>query len=402
MPDDEYKRRKYTEKLYELDPIDKDPFFETFDVFQGLDLKGKTLIKALEIVLQKADDLYKNWEIQINVNKISAYRYHEGSFESAILTEDKIMSEINKSLNMLEYEHALLNFRSLANFYKKAFYKTKVYEPFFKYLNKVLRKFQEIQEIINKFEEKKFEIDQLQVELQFYQKENSELKNDKEDIRRKFKLFENHYKNMFLNEKVLRFFIGAVDRKILKSQEGYTIFQIMSRILWDGRMAKKDLAKSLGLSQKELTQLIEPYKEMFVFINEYIDLNFEFEPIKRHKLLIDYDDSLKKYGLIEDSELSEEEKIKQFVKQKSKQETEVSQMVEKKKDIIDEDSNEEIHQDRSAIEDKDKGKTAEEEIIEEEISDEELIDEDNPDLDSYDEDMDEEKKDTDDLNEDET
>ena len=76
---------------------------------------------------------------------------------------------------MLEYEHALMNMRSIANFYKKAYYKSQVYEPFFKYINKILHKFKEIQDIISHYEEKKFEIDQLHAEIQFYQKENVEL-----------------------------------------------------------------------------------------------------------------------------------------------------------------------------------------------------------------------------------
>src|SRR3990167_2377736 len=125
MADTDYKKERYTERLYDLDPIEKDPFFETFNTFESLDLKGKTLIKALEITLQKADDLFKSWDTKVNVNQIPAYRYHEGDFQqSKVLTEDKIFQQINKSLSMLEYEHALMNMRSIANFYKKAYYKS--------------------------------------------------------------------------------------------------------------------------------------------------------------------------------------------------------------------------------------------------------------------------------------
>ena len=366
------KREKYMENLYSLDPIEKDPFFETFNVFESLNLKGKKLIKALEITLAKSDELYSGWASKTDTSKIPGYRYHEGSFENGILTEDKIMKEVHKSISMLEYDHALLNMRSMANFYKRAYHRSKIYEPFFQYVNKILKKFKEIQEIIDHYEEKKFEIDQLHAEISHYQAESVELKRSSEETKKKYKLFENQYRKLFLNERVMKFFVGAVDKKIIRTQEGYTVFQIISRILWDGRMSKKDLAKQMGMSVKELNVLLLPHKEYFVFMEEYIDLNFDFEPIRKSKLDSDYDQLRIKLGLVEEENLEDQIKS-QSINEKSETK-EVKDKMGNKEEILDSEIPEE---DKTGDEDTSSEDGEGDEIIEEEISDEELLDEDN-------------------------
>ena len=305
--------KSYRDFSLSLEPVEKDPFFETFDVFKNLNLKGKTLIKALDIIMQKANELYDTTQKQINIKKITGFRYHEGSFERGELDEEKIMKNVNKSISMLEYEHAIANLMLLSNFYKKAYYKSTIYQPFFDYIKKVFEKFQEIQDIIEHYEEKKFEIDKLIAESQFLQKQVSEERLKREEMHSHMNKFDTHFKNMFLNEKVLKWFTGAIDRKIIRTQRGYSIFQIVSRLLWQGRDKKIVIARGIGLSKKELDEIIKPYKDLFIFIDDYIDLNFDIADVKRQKLILEYDEFLKKYGM-EDIPDVDEEELKEKVK----------------------------------------------------------------------------------------
>ena len=348
----EVKVPKPEERLLRLDSIDKDPFFETFDVFQNLNLRGMTLIKALDVVLKKADELYANWKNIVNVNKIPAYRYAQGNFEFGIMNEEKVFEHINKSVSMLEYHHAILNLISISNFYKRAYYKSQVYEPFFKYITKIFEKFQEIQDIINNFEEKKIEIDQLSGELQLLQKQNSELRLDKDKLMKNFHLFENQYKNLFLNERIMKFFIGVVDAKIIRSKEGYSVFQLISHILWDGRQSLFDLSKQMGLTQKEIKDIVKPYQQLFIIIdNKYIDLNFELGEIKKEKVFLEFDEMMEKYGLkeIEDTDELELKKyipVKKEVKMEKKIEIPKEEEMPEEEQVDEELSEEDIPEEK--------------------------------------------------------
>lgn len=320
MADDDKKRITFDDDSLHLDNIDKDPFFDTYDVFSKLNLRGVTLVKAMDVVLQKAKELYASMEDKLNVKKIYAYKYHEGKFEKGVMSEEDIMKNVNKSISLLDYDRAIKNLVALANFYKISYYKSRVYEPFFKYVMKIFDKFKEIEEVIEKYEEKKFEIDKLVAENTYITKENSELRGQVYESKKLVNKFDTYFRQMFLNEKVIKFYMGVVDRKIIKTQQGYTVLQIVSRILWSGRMETKELCRSLGLTAGELKKLIEPYKELFVFIDAYIDLNYDYSDIKRQKLLFEYDEILKRHGL---DKLPDIEKIE-------KEEEETKMAIEKK------------------------------------------------------------------------
>lgn len=353
----------YMDYSLSLEPVDKDPFFETFDVFKNLDLKGKTLIKALDIIMQKANELYENVQQKTNIQKIPSFRYHEGTFERGELSEDKIFKQINKSISMLEYEHAIANLIMISNFYKKAYYRSTIYEPFFNYIKKVFDKFKEIEDLIENYEEKKFEIDKLIAENQFLQKQVSEERLKREEMHIHMEKFDTHFKNMFLNERILKWFSGAIDSKIIRRQTGYSIFQIVSRLLWQGRERKIILARSLGLSKKEFDDLINPYKELFVFIDDYVDLNFDIADVKRKKLILEYDEFLKKHGMDDIPDVDEEELKEEVLKDINKKD----KKKEKPKNVIK--MSEEVNDKEDFIEEKDESENDDEE---EPFTDEEL------------------------------
>lgn len=288
-----------SENKLRLDYIDKDPFFETFDVFDELNLKGKTLVQALSIVLLKAENLYSKIETQTNTKQIPAFKYRDGHFENSIQSEDKLMETVNKSISMFEYDHAVVNLMALANFYKKAYFKSQIYEPFIKYVTKLFKKFQEIKELMTKYEEMQFEIDKLLAENQIMSRQTGELKQEKEHAQKNLKIFKEQFKKMYLNERVLKFFVNSLNTKIVKLQDGQNIYQIVATILWDGRQSKKDLSKLFHITEKQLVEMIEPHKELFNVVGEFVDLNFNYENIKKNKITLEIDEFVSELGIKE-------------------------------------------------------------------------------------------------------
>lgn len=233
-------------------------YFSVEKAIERIEHSDNPDVEKVKLFYEQAENIFKDMSIESEDQKINGLKWNGQSYDQKKMSDQELYKEVQGSLDRHDREEAVKNLMYFGSHYKRRYNQSKIYEPFFRSVMKLLDRVIRDLRLEQTYKEQKA-LDELRDQLKEVESDKQDQKQTIKDLQERNNVLRSSLQKAMFNADAIQLYTSMVKKKI-RDKNFFTIMTYC--MVMDGATAK-EIHNNTKLDLKTIESTVKEYQSLF-------------------------------------------------------------------------------------------------------------------------------------------